>query len=177
MGSAGVMISIADPQIGDIEEKLALEVLRSGRLSQGMMVERFEEAVRDVVNAEHAVAVNNGTSALIAALIAAGIGPGDEVITTPFTFIATLNAILFVGATPRYADVGDDFTIDSAEIERLINDRTRAILPVHLYGLLADMDAIADLAARHHLVIIEDAAQAFRARMLLLLRNQERNHG
>lgn len=156
-------IPIADPQIGDIEEKLALEVLRSGKLTQGEMVERFESAVREIVGVEHAVAVNNGTSALIAALIAMGIGEGDEVITTPLTFIATLNAILFVGATPRYADVGNDFTLDPDNVARLVNDRTRAILPVHLYGRLSRMEEISAIADQHDLMIIEDAAQALGA--------------
>lgn len=157
-------IPIADPQIGDIEEKLALEVLRSGKLAQGEMVERFESAIREIVGVEHAVAVNNGTSALIAALIATGIGEGDEVITTPLTFIATLNAILFVGATPRYADVGNDFTLDPDSVARLVNDRTRAILPVHLYGQLSRMEEISAIAAQNDLIIIEDAAQALGAR-------------
>ncbi len=158
------MIQIADPQIGEIEEKLVLEVLRSGRLAQGDMVERLEEAITDVVGVKHAIAVNNGTSALIAAMITAGIGEGDEVITTPLTFIATLNAILFVGATPRFADVGDDFNIDPGSVERLVTPRTKALVPVHLYGKLAPMEALSELAERHGLTIIEDAAQALGAR-------------
>src|SRR5687767_11924362 len=110
-GGGGV-IAIGRPEIGEIEEKLVLEVLRSGRLVQGPMVERFEDAVREVVGTRHAVAVNSGTSALIASLLAHGIGPGDEVVTSPFTFVATLNAILIVGARPRFVDIGDDFNID-----------------------------------------------------------------
>lgn len=156
-------IPIASPQIGEIEQTLALEVLRSGMLAQGEMVERFEEAVRDVVQSEHAIAVNNGTSALIASLLAAGIGRGDEVITSPLTFIATLNAILFVGATPRFADVTEDYTIDPASAAALITDSTRAILPVHLYGKLSQMDELIELARAHDLMIIEDAAQALGA--------------
>jgi dTDP-4-amino-4,6-dideoxygalactose transaminase len=159
-----MMVPIADPQLGEIEEKLVLEVLRSGRLAQGEMVERFEEAVAEVVGVEHAIAVNNGTSALIAAMVAAGIGPGDEVITTPLTFIATLNAILFVGATPRFADVGDDFNIDPESVSALINQRTRAMVPVHLYGRLARMDELSAIADAHGIDIIEDAAQALGAR-------------
>lgn len=157
-------IHIAEPQIGEIEEKLALEVLRSGRLAQGPMVERFEGAVGEVVGADHAIAVNNGTSALIAALMAAEIGPGDEVITSPLTFIATLNAILFVGAIPRYADITDDYTIDPESAHGLVNDATKAIIPIHLYGRLADMGHITRIAGEHDLTIVEDAAQALGAR-------------
>ena len=157
------MIPISAPTLGDLEENLVLEVLHSGRLVQGPMVERFEEAVRQAVNAQAAVAVNNGTTALIAALMAHDVGPGDEVITTPFTFVATLNAILQVGAIPRFADVGADFNLDPESLARATTTRTRAILPVHLYGRPADMTAIAAHASKVGAVIIEDAAQALGA--------------
>lgn len=157
-------IPIAAPQLGEIEEKLVLEVLRSGKLAQGEMVERFEEAVREVVGAEHAIAVNNGTAALIASLVTAGVGEGDEVITSPLTFIATLNAILFVGAIPRFADVGSDYNIDPAPVRALINERTKALVPVHLYGRMAPMGALAGIAREHGLTVIEDSAQSLGAR-------------
>jgi len=153
-------VSISAPRLGEPEERLVLAVLRSGQLAQGPMVRRLERLVAVMAGTEHAVAVSNGTVALEAALEVAGIGPGDEVITTPFTFVATLNAILRRGAGARFADITQDFVVDPAAVEALITPRTRAILPVHLYGLMADMEAI-DTVARHGgLQIIEDAAQA-----------------
>jgi dTDP-4-amino-4,6-dideoxygalactose transaminase len=157
------MIAISQPTIGEPEEKLVLEVLRSGRLAQGPMVERFEEAVRDAVGTRHAIAVNNGTSALIAALLAHGIGPGDEVITSPFTFVATLNAILHAGATPRFVDIGEDFNLDPTLLAAAITTATRAVMPVHLYGYPADMQAITSVVRERDIVIVEDAAQALGA--------------
>ncbi len=157
------MIAISAPTMGEIEEKLVLEVLRSGRLVQGPMVERFEEAVREVVGTRHAVAVNNGTSALIAALMAHGIGPGDEVITSPFTFVATLNAILHVGAVPRFVDIGDDFNLAPDLLEAAIGPATRAVMPVHLYGCAAEMTRIRAAIGGRDLAIVEDAAQALGA--------------
>jgi dTDP-4-amino-4,6-dideoxygalactose transaminase len=153
-------IRIAQPQLGPVVEALVLEVLRSGRLSQGPMVARFEELCAEMAGTRHAIAVCNGTVALEAALQAAGVGAGDEVITTPFTFAATLNAILRRGAVARFADITDDFTIDPAHVDRLIGPRTRAIIPVHLYGLMAAMPPLAELARAHSLAVIEDAAQA-----------------
>lgn len=154
-------INITEVDVGGPEaEALVLDVLRSGRLAQGPMVERLESGFAEICGAKHVVAVNNGTTALVAAIEAAGIGPGDEVITSPFTFVATLNAILEAGATARFADIGPDFNIDPDAIEALINERTRALIPVHLYGQCADMASIMEIAARHDLIVIEDAAQA-----------------
>jgi len=158
-----VVIPVSTLSIGALEQELVLEVLRSGRLVRGPMVDRFEAAVTAVTGTRHTIAVNNGTSALIAALLAHGIGPGDEVVTAPFTFVATLNAVLHVGATPRFADIGDDFNVDPASVERALTPRTRAILPVHLYGCPAPMDELAVLAERHGLVVVEDGAQALGA--------------
>lgn len=154
------MIPITAVRLGDEEEALVLEVLRSGMLAQGPMVEALETEFARRHGVRHAVAVNNGTTALVVALEALGIGPGDEVITTPFTFIATLNAIVQAGATARFADIGPDLNIDPAAIKPLIGERTRALLPVHLYGYMADMSTIAPLAGDHGLAIVEDAAQA-----------------
>jgi perosamine synthetase len=161
-GGGGV-IDISRPEIGELEEKLVLEVLRSGHLVQGPMVERFEDAVREVVGTRHAVAVNSGTSALIAALLAHGIGPGDEVVTSPFTFVATLNAILIVGATPRFVDIGDDFNMDPGLLGPAIGPSTGAILPVHLYGLPADMAELTRQVEGRPIAVVEDAAQALGA--------------
>jgi perosamine synthetase len=157
------MIAVSAPLIGRPEEELVLEVLRSGQLTQGPMVERFEQAVQEVVDAPHVVAVNNGTSALVAALLAHGIGPGDEVVTSPFTFVATLNAILLVGATPRFVDVGDDFLMDVDRLADALAPRTRAVLPVHLYGLSVDMVALRDVLGDRDVAIVADAAQALGA--------------
>ena len=157
----GAPIPITVVALGPQEERLVIEVLRSGHLAQGPMVERLEAAFARLCNVRHAVAVSSGTTALVGALLAAGIGPGDEVVTTPFTFVATLNAILEVGATARFADVDPaDFTLDPDAIEALLNERTRAIIPVHLYGQPAAMGRIGLLARRHGLVVVEDAAQA-----------------
>ncbi|MBS3940429.1 MAG: DegT/DnrJ/EryC1/StrS family aminotransferase [Actinobacteria bacterium] len=154
------MIRISQPNLGERVEQLVIEVLRSGRLAQGPMVERFEELCRQMAGTDHAVAVSNGTAALDVALEAAGIGPGAEVITTPLTFAATLNAVLRSGADVRFAEVGEDFNIDPASVESLVNERTAAILPVHLYGLPADLPRLDAIAQAHGLLLIEDAAQA-----------------
>lgn len=154
-------IAITEVRLGEAEEQLVLGVLRSGRLVQGPMVERLEDAFAAICSVGHAVAVSSGTAALVAALEALGIGDGDEVVTTPFTFAATLNAILEAGATARFADIdADDFTLDPRELERQVSDRARAVMPVHLYGQPAAMDEIAAVAARHGALLVEDAAQA-----------------
>ena len=155
------MIPIARPLIGDEEKAAVLAVLDSGLLAQGARVRALEERFAALCGVREAVATSSGTTALMTALAAHGIGQGDEVITTPFSFIATANAILFSGARPVFADVREaDFNIDPALIEARVTPRTRAIMPVHLYGQLCDMAAITAVAARHGLVIIEDAAQA-----------------
>jgi perosamine synthetase len=154
------MIGVSQVVLGPEVEELVLSVLRSGQLAQGPMVARLEELMAEVTGATHAVAVNNGTTALVAAMQAAGLRPGDEVVTSPFTFIATLNAALEAGATVRFADIRPDFTLDPEATAAQIGDRTRALVPVHLYGLAADMPAFEELARQHELVIVEDAAQA-----------------
>jgi len=154
------LVPISRPATGVDVELNVLDVLRSGRLAQGPMVERFEHQVAAMAGTRHAVAMSNGTVTLEASLRALGIGPGDEVITTAFTFVATVNAALSVGATVRFADIRSDFTIDPDSVAELVNRRTAAIVPVHLYGLPADMFAIQAIAARYGLAIVEDAAQA-----------------
>jgi perosamine synthetase len=154
-------IPISAVSLGDDVEQLVIEVLRSGHLVQGPMVERLETEFAALCGVDHAVAVNSGTTALIAALDALSIGAGDEVITSAFTFVATLNAILESGATARFADIDPEtFNLDPASVASLVNARTAAIMPVHLYGLPAPMHDILDLAARDGLAVIEDAAQA-----------------
>jgi dTDP-4-amino-4,6-dideoxygalactose transaminase/acetyltransferase-like isoleucine patch superfamily enzyme len=153
-------IPISQLVIGEEEERAVLNVLRSGQLAQGEQVGALEEAFARAHQVSHAVAVCNGTVALTGALRALGIGAGDEVITTPFSFNATLNAILEVGAVARFADVQDDYTVDPEAMAALVNSRTAALLPVHLYGLPADMIAIEKLASRYALAIVEDAAHA-----------------
>jgi dTDP-4-amino-4,6-dideoxygalactose transaminase len=160
-----ITIPITSVVVGKEEEAAVLSVLRSGMLAQGPMVKRLEEGFAALCGVPHAVAVSNGTVALVAALKALGIKAGDEVITTPFSFAATLNAILETGATVRFADIRDDFTIDPDAVAALVNERTRAIMPVHLYGLPADMPAIMAIAERHGLAVVEDAAQAHGARV------------
>jgi dTDP-4-amino-4,6-dideoxygalactose transaminase len=136
-------------------------VLESGQFVGGPEVASLEEEFAGYCGARHGVAVNSGTSALHLALVTAGIQPGDEVITVPFTFYATVAAIGYVRATPVFVDIRPDtFNIDPAKIEAAITARTRAILLVHLYGQCADMDPILDIARRHKLIVIEDAAQA-----------------
>lgn len=138
-----------------------LGVLDSTQFVLGKEVAAFEELFAAYTQTSHVMGVNTGTSALHLALLAAGVGPGDEVITTPFTFIATVSAIDYTGATPVFVDIDPvSYTIDPAKIEAAVTPRTRAILPVHLYGQPADMDPIMDIAKRHGLVVIEDAAQA-----------------
>jgi perosamine synthetase len=153
-------IRISSPLLGPEVENLVLSVLRSGHLAQGPMVERFEALCTTMAGTAHAVAVTNGTVALDAALSALDIGPGQEVITSPFTFAATINAILRSGASVRFADICADYTIDPASVAALIGPSTAAIMPVHLYGLPADMRALMSLAGSHGLAMIEDAAQA-----------------
>jgi dTDP-4-amino-4,6-dideoxygalactose transaminase len=142
-------------------DQAVLDVLRSGLLAQGEQVAAFEQEFAALHGVAHAVAVCNGTTALVAALTALGIGPGDEVITTPFSFVATVNAVLAVGARPRFADIRvDDFGLDPAAVEAAITPATAAILVVHLFGQCADMGALGDIATRHGLALVEDAAQA-----------------
>ena len=149
----------------------ATEVLRSDWLTTGPKVAAFEEAIADYVDARHAVSFSSGTAALHAAVLAAGLKPGDEAITTPLTFCATANAALYGGGTPVFADVRDEtLTIDPKEVERRITPRTKVLLPVDYAGQPADLDALLALADRHKLLIIEDAAHAlgakYRSRMV-----------
>jgi len=155
------MINIAKPLIGSEEKQAVLDVLDSGILAQGPRVKAFEEAFAAMCGVKHAIATSSGTTALHTALLANGIGPGDEVITPSFTFIASANSVLFVGASPVFVDIDPrTFNLDHQLITAAITDKTRAIMPVHLYGLSCDMDPILDIAAKYGLLVIEDACQS-----------------
>jgi len=148
------------PTIEEEEINEVVATLRSGWLTTGPRTAQFEAEFKTYVGSPHALAVNSATAGLHLALSALGVGPGDEVITTPLTFCATVNTILHVGATPILADVGPDGNIDPASVAERITSRTRAIMPVHLGGLPCDMDALWGLARRYGLFVIEDAAHA-----------------
>jgi dTDP-4-amino-4,6-dideoxygalactose transaminase len=136
-------------------------VLETGQFVLGEEVSTFEKEFASYVEAKHAIALNTGTSGLHLALIAAGVGPGDEVITVPFTFVATAAAIRYTGAIPVFVDINlESYTMNPAQVEKAITPRTKAICPVHLYGQAADLDPILDIARRHGLKVIEDACQA-----------------
>lgn len=155
------MIALAKPLIGQDEMQAVQEVLASGQLAQGAKVRRFEEQFAEWVGVRHAVAVTSGTAALHLALLAAGIGPEDSVITTPFSFVASANCAFFVGARPVFADIEPDyFTISADAIRAQMDDTVRALIVVHLYGQPCDMDAMQEIARERNLVLIEDACQA-----------------
>jgi dTDP-4-amino-4,6-dideoxygalactose transaminase len=147
----------------EIDEAIT-RTLESSQFILGAEVAAFEAEFAAFQGAQHGIGVNSGTSALHLALLAAGVGAGDEVITTPFTFVATAAAILYTGARPVYVDIEPDtYNLNPARIAAAITSRTKAIVPVHLFGHPADMDPIMDLARHHRLVVIEDAAQAHAA--------------
>ncbi len=136
-------------------------VLASSQFINGPEVAQFESELSEKLGGAHVLGVANGTDALQVALMALGIGPGDEIITASFTFVATAEAVGLLGATPVFADINPEtFNIDPVRIEELITERTKAIVPVHLFGQCADMDAIMEIASRHNIPVIEDAAQA-----------------
>ena len=155
------MIPIARPQMGAEEKELVWSAMEAGALAQGPRVAELESRFADFIGVAQAVATSSGTTALHLALLGYGIGPGDEVVTVPFTFIASANSILFTGARPVFVDIEpESYTIDVGQVEAAITPRTRAVMPVSLYGNPADMNAIAEIADRHGLTIVEDAAQA-----------------
>jgi dTDP-4-amino-4,6-dideoxygalactose transaminase len=155
------MIPIARPDLGPEEIAAVTEVLSSGMIAQGRKVAELEEQWAEFVGVSHAIAMANGTLCLMSIFSGIGLEPGDEVITVSHTFAATANAILSTGATPVFVDIEPDtYLIDAKRIEAAITPRTRAICPVHLFGLVADMDMIQAIADRHGLAVIEDACQA-----------------
>jgi perosamine synthetase len=157
-------IALSAPWIEEREEELVLEALRSGRLSLGPMAERFEQALAERIGARYVAAVSSGTAGLHLAMRLAGLGPGDEVITTPLSFVASANCILYEGATPVFADVAPaTLNLDPGEVEALITERTKAILAVDIFGYPAEYDELSAIAARHGLGLIEDACEALGA--------------
>ncbi len=154
-------IGIARPVIGEREKQAVMAVLESGQLVQGAEVAAFERAFADYHGARHGIAMNNGTTALMASMMAHGFGPGDEVIIPSFSFFATASAVLSVQATPVFADIDPaTYCLSPAAAEAAITPRTVAIMPVHLYGHPADMTRFEAIARQHGLVLLEDAAQA-----------------
>jgi perosamine synthetase len=154
-------INIASPQIGKEEIRAVTEVLKSGMLAQGPKVAEFENSFSKFCGTKFAVATSSGTTALHVALLAHGIGPKDEVITSPFTFIASANSILYTGAKAVFCDIDEaTYNIDPAKIEKLITKKTKAIIPVHLYGQACDMTRIMTIARKYRLAVIEDACQS-----------------
>ena len=148
------------PHLEEFSEAIH-QVIQSSAFAGGPFVAEFEEAFAAYCGCEHAIGVGSGTEALWLALLAKGIGPGDEVITSPMTFMATAEAISYCGATPVFVDIDPQtYTINPAGLEEAITPRTKAIIPVHLFGQTADMDPILEIARKHGLVVIEDAAQA-----------------
>lgn len=155
------MIPISKPLMGDEEKNAVSAVLKSGQLAQGARVKEFEEKFAAYCGVKHAIATSSGTTALWLALLAHDIGPGDEVITSPFTFIASANSILYAGAKPVFADIdAETFNLNPELIETKITPRTKAIMPIHLFGYVCDMEALSKIARKHNLAIIEDACQA-----------------
>ena len=159
---ADIKVSIASPVIEEEEINAVIDVMKSGMIAQGPKVIEFEEEFAKFVGAKYGIATNSGTSALHVALLAAGIGEGDEVITTPFTFVSTTHAIVRNGLTPVFCDINPiTYCIDTTKIESLITDKTCAIMPVHVYGNICDVEEIERIAKKYGLKVIYDAAHAF----------------
>jgi dTDP-4-amino-4,6-dideoxygalactose transaminase len=160
------LIPAAAPMIGDEERAAVDRVLRSGMVAQGPEVAGFEADFSRLVDGRRCVAVNSGTSALHMSFLAAGVGPGDEVIVPSFTFAATANSVALTGATPVFADIEPDhFCLDPRAVDSAVTPRTKAVMPVHLYGHPAAMPALTEVAERHGLLLFEDAAQAHSAQL------------
>jgi len=159
------MITVSKLSLGKEELSAISKVIKSGQMTQGKKVAEFEQAFSKYIGTKYAVAVSSGTAALHLSLLALGIKEGDEVITTPFSFIASANAILYTGAKPVFVDIDEQtFNINPRLIEQAITKKTKAIIPVHLYGLPCEMDSIQKIARKHKLFIVEDACQAHGAR-------------
>jgi len=157
-------VPLSGPYIGEREEELVLEVLRSGRLSLGPTVDRFEELIAKRVGAPYAAAVSSGTAGLHLLAISAGIGPGDEVITSPYSFAASANCFLYEGGVPVFADIDPrTLNLDPAAVEAAVTERTRAIVAVDIYGYPCELDKLSAIADRHGLALIEDSCEALGA--------------
>jgi dTDP-4-amino-4,6-dideoxygalactose transaminase len=158
-------ISLSSPWLGEREEELLVEVLRSGRLSLGPTIDRFEEEFAATVGAPYAAAVSSGTAGLHLLCIAAGVGPDDEVVTSPYSFVASANCAIYVGATPVFADVDRrTFNLDPRAVEAALTDRTRAVVAVDIYGYPCEFDELRALCSDRGIALIEDACEALGAR-------------
>ncbi|HET8556698.1 MAG TPA: DegT/DnrJ/EryC1/StrS family aminotransferase [Gaiellaceae bacterium] len=158
-------VPLSGPYLGEREEELVLEVLRSGRLSLGPTIDRFEELVAERVGAPYAAAVSSGTTGLHLLCISAGIGPGDEVVTSPYSFAASANCFMYEGGIPVFADIDRrTFNLDPAAVEAAITPRTKAIVAVDIYGYPCELDELRAIAERHGLALIEDSCEALGAR-------------
>ena len=154
-------IPVAKPLIGEEEKRAVMEVMDSGQLAQGSRTQAFEKAFAEYIGTKYAIGVNSGTAALIVALQAHGVGAGDEVITTPFSFIATATSIIACGATPVFVDIDPfDLNMDPNQLEAAITERTKAVMPVHIFGHPARITEIAQICEDNGLALVEDAAQA-----------------
>ncbi|MCW2927704.1 MAG: Glutamine--scyllo-inositol transaminase, partial [Thermoleophilia bacterium] len=158
------VVPLAQPFLNGREIELVSEVIRSGRLSLGPMLTRFETMFAEFVGTKHAVAVSSGTAGLHVAAITAGWGPGDEVITSPFTFVSSANIARYTGANVTFADIDPDtLNMDPAAVEAAVTDKTRGIVPVDIFGYPVDMDALDDIAKRHDLTMVQDSCEALGA--------------
>ena len=155
---------LAKPFVGPEEEQEIIDTLRRGAIGTGPKTERFERDFARYIGTEYAVGTDSCTNAMHVSLVALGIGHGDEVITTPVTFVSTVNAIMYTGARPVFVDVEPDtLNIDPDRIKAAVTDRTKAILPVHLYGHPCEMNEILDIASHHNLKVVADCAHAIEA--------------
>jgi perosamine synthetase len=160
----GTTVPLSSPSVDEREEELIHEVLASGRLSLGPMLARFEETFAARIGAPYAAAVSSGTAGLHLCMLVAGIEPGDEVITSPFSFVASANCVIYQGATPVFADIADDtLNLDPAAVEAAVTHRTRAVVAVDIFGYPCELDPIRDVCSRHGLVFVEDACEALGA--------------
>jgi len=158
-------VSLSRPWLDEREEELVLDVLRSGRLSLGPTIERFEETFAEAVGAPYAAAVSSGTAGLHLLCITAGVGPGDEVITSPYSFVASANCAIYEGATPVFADIDPrTLNLDAASVAAAVTERTRAIVAVDIYGYPCELDELRAICDRHGLALIQDACEALGAR-------------
>jgi len=158
-------VPLSSPWLDEREEQLVLDVLRSGRLSLGPTIDRFEEAFAEAVEAPYAAAVSSGTAGLHLLCVAAGVGPGDEVITSPYSFVASANCAIYEGATPVFADIDPrTLNLDPAAVEAAVTGRTRAVVAVDIYGYPCELDELRAICDRHGLALIQDACEALGAR-------------
>jgi perosamine synthetase len=158
-------VDLSAPWLDEREEQLAAEVLASGRLSLGPSIERFEEAFAEAVEAPYAAAVSSGTAGLHLLCVAAGVGPGDEVITSPYSFVASANCAIYEGATPVFADVDSrTLNLDPAAVQAAMTERTKAIVAVDIYGYPCELDELRAICARHGIALVEDACEALGAK-------------